>query len=374
MYYTLIQKVVLFFGLDINGKYSSHPKISKFLVIWKYFLHIFLIIGVSQIWIKLIVYPTSELFNLTSWFMAFMGIQSILKVTLMNKNIHQMTSLITRISAFHINNYGALDLKNEKFMKILYKFAAGMNFFIIFSCTIAYLGYFIQMILEYFNGTSSDMEFPFQLFWPFSESDYRIFIMIYIMFLHILANYGVFANNHIMTYTVAFLAICFDRLAGEVKEIINESDKRSFQNTKRILAEYVDKHNQLIEFRKNLNSLYGITVLTFTVQSSAVICMMGFIILTRSFSEALSCTIGIIVTIVQVIVIFYAGDKLKENSRKISETIGNSDIEKVDQLLKKNILLIIQVSNQPKKLSAMNFFSVDLETCATVSISYLKQC
>jgi hypothetical protein len=52
---------------------------------------------------------------------------------------------------------------------------------------------------------------------------------------------------------------------------------------------------------------------------------------------------------------------------KIGQIIQDSDYYKVDPLLKKNLILMIQVSSRPKSVSALGFFEFNWMNCSFVS-------
>jgi len=54
---------------------------------------------------------------------------------------------------------------------------------------------------------------------------------------------------------------------------------------------------------------------------------------------------------------------------KLAQIIQDSDYYKIDPLLKKNLILMIQVSNRPKSISALGFFEFNWNSCSLVSLT-----
>jgi signal transduction histidine kinase len=63
MNYTLIKKIFLFFGIDMDGRFEGRAHILRFLAIWKRIILLFMVIGVIQIWVHLIGSLSNELKN-----------------------------------------------------------------------------------------------------------------------------------------------------------------------------------------------------------------------------------------------------------------------------------------------------------------------
>jgi hypothetical protein len=78
-------------------------------------------------------------------------------------------------------------------------------------------------------------------------------------------------GNQLMVSTTVFLSMCFEELAYEVKDVINKSKDRSFLDTKKKLRNSVQIHQQLIDYSKELNSLYGMSMLYIFMQASSLV-------------------------------------------------------------------------------------------------------
>jgi hypothetical protein len=279
----LIRKLFLISGIDIDGRFQSRPRIARFLSIWRRFIPVFIIVGVFQIWIKIIFFPSGDSINLTTFLLGMLGLHVIFKLYMMNKHNAEMMTQLSQIHEFHTINYGQLHTKSEKLLKFIYRQAYSVIVLTLISCQLIYISLITHLLFDAIQGVETEIQFLFQLYLPFAETDHRIFVTFYTMALQNSISVSTFVVNNLATYTVTYLSICFDRLTEEFREVINGSDARAFRETKKMLAAFIDKHNQLIEICEKVNSIYGTTLLIFTVQVSMLICMMGFHILVSVF-------------------------------------------------------------------------------------------
>jgi hypothetical protein len=279
MNYTLIKKIFLFFGIDMDGRFEGRAHILRFLAIWRRIILLFMVIGVIQIWVHLIGSPSNELQYLTTISIGMLGLQSSLKVYMMNRHNHEMKAHISKIHNFHALNYGQLNNESEKFLNTIFRCNLAIFIFIMTSCNLVFVVDFIKVMVSSIQGTKAEIQFVYALYLPFDEADHQLFTCFYIMALLNTIDLGSFVIDQITAYTVVFLSICFDRLGEEFREVIDGSEVRAFRETKKMLASCIDKHNQLIEICGEVNSIYGISLLVFTLQSSMLICMLGFQIL-----------------------------------------------------------------------------------------------
>ncbi|KAG5683510.1 hypothetical protein PVAND_012784 [Polypedilum vanderplanki] len=372
----LIKGLLLFFGFDIDGQLKDYPKFNKVLKHWTRFVLVILIVANIQIWTFVCIHSTTDLFYLMTIHFGLTSFQALFKLISLRLNWNKMTSLYKNIKTFYSSNYGQRSLENTKFINFLNRFIAAFFTSIISAVLVTYLSESFQMLLDFIFETNTDLKNFIGFYWPIDNIyKYRWFIISYTTLLLLLNTSVAFMIDEFMLLTVGNLAICFDRLGDEVQNIIDESEDRAFHDTKEMLEKFIDKHNQLIEFSNDINSTFAIVSFLFIIPASIAICIIGFVMTTEnSYENAISDGFGFLGMLAQLFIMFYASDKLKENSMKVSENIKSSKIYKVDRLLKKNILIIIQMANRPRKLNAMGFLAFDKENFVTIiksAYSYL---
>jgi hypothetical protein len=113
------------------------------------------------------------------------------------------------------------------------------------------------------------------MWFPEFLKDLSLFIAIYEPMFLVLFSLSNLAASQLVFITSAYLAASFDELGDKVKEVINGTENRSFFETKRMLAECVDLHSQLIKLADESNSFYGVFNLTVLVLVSLRICLVG---------------------------------------------------------------------------------------------------
>ncbi|KAG5683511.1 hypothetical protein PVAND_012785 [Polypedilum vanderplanki] len=374
MYNYLIKIRLLFFGFDIDGNLQNFPRLLRFLKFWKYIVTILLFLGILQVFTFIIFHDPSDFQYLLTVFVAILSIESITKWILMNLNWNRMELLYKNIIEFHDINYGKINSKNERILKIISRFITIYFVFDISANLFEYVTILLQIYSDFVNQTYTEIKFSFGLYWPFNSENHRLIILFYMFSLPLLFAAIVLMIDQFMIFTIAYLAICFDRLGDEMIEIIDGSEYRAFRDTKKMLAKCVDKHNQLIVLCDEMNLIYGANSIVYFVPTSFLMCLLGFAMIKKKDSSAAAGAFGMFAMLTQAFVMFYASDKLKENSMSIANKIANSEFDKIDRLLKKNFLLMIQMAHRPRVLNAFGLLLFDLTLYASVvnsAYSYL---
>ncbi|KAL7012424.1 hypothetical protein ACKWTF_014842 [Chironomus riparius] len=211
------------------------------------------------------------------------------------------------------------------------------------------------------NITAMYMWFPAYL------QDSLVFLASYISVVLLLYSICNLAAPELIFITSAYLAASFDRLGDKVKDVIEGTEKQTFLETKRKLAECVDIHSELIELADESNKLYGPFNLIFLFVVKLSICLLGIMTMISEFIIAVQLTIGLLFTFLEISVFCMVRDQLEDKSMKIAKVIQDSNFYKIDPKLKKSLILMIQVSNRPKRISALGFFNFNWNSCSYIA-------
>ena len=244
------------------------------MAIWQRILQAFLIIGSVQLWIHVILYPTIDSPYLQTLLEAFLSIQLNLKIFWLNKKLAAMTSLIDRCLELHNSNYKKFNAKSEEFIKNIHYCTSTALAFIVSAIGIATIRYLGLVITNFVHQTESYIEFTLQLYWPFYV--HPLVIYLYSSMLNWTVAVLLILFDYIIIFTVVILSICFDRIGDDFEEAINEIYKRDTSEGENKLKQIIDNHNKVISLLKELNSLYGILMLSYILQISLTICILGF--------------------------------------------------------------------------------------------------
>lgn len=129
----------------------------------------------------------------------------------------------------------------------------------------------VRMLISLYAHTRPEGLLLNILYWPFDPYDYLPWTFYYDMLKLFFAMAPALLGNQLMVSTTVFLSMCFEELAYEVKDVINESKNRSFLETKKKLKNLVQIHQQLIDYSKELNSIYGMSMLYIFMQASSLV-------------------------------------------------------------------------------------------------------
>lgn len=132
----------------------------------------------------------------------------------------------------------------------------------------------------------------------------------------------------------------------------------------------IQKHNKLFETVDKLQDIYSINILSsFTVSSVSVAFTAFQLSTTVNDLATMSFYVPYMAMVLgHIFMLCVSGQKLIDSSQSVADGVYECEWEKIeDEALKKQLILIIQRAQKAKKLSAMSFLNVSLETFTTVS-------
>lgn len=133
-----------------------------------------------------------------------------------------------------------------------------------------------------------------------------------------------------------------------------------------------DRHNKLFDLGDKLQEIYALTFLFSFVISSLIMCFVAFQlsiasgdISAYSFYIPYLCMIG-----GQILLLSVFGQKLKDSSEAVADGIYDCGWEEFkDNAFKRQLVIVMLRAQKPKRLTAMNFAEISLQTFTTVSLS-----
>ena len=281
-FYNFIKFNFLLLGFDVDGKYSSNPRMSIVLKLWKILNPILMIIGSVQLLtfflllskessaVEVTMITFGSLFAVNS----FAGYLTVVATSKSSMNlIRNIEKIYTKITE------NERTIEDEETVKSAY--SIGLKFFAIITGSVlmnlvtSLIKVFMAMVTDSDPGNLSTMH----LWFPAFLGDVWIFVAVYdpfIMMLYCLSNLFV---SELVFITSAYLAASFDRLGDKLKEVIDGTENRAFLETKKKFSECVDFHSELIELADDSNKFYGPYNLIFLVLISIRICMLGIMIM-----------------------------------------------------------------------------------------------
>jgi hypothetical protein len=124
--------------------------------------------------------------------------------------------------------------------------------------------------------------------------------------------------EQLFVFVVAHMVVSFERLEDDLDEIIQQIDTVPADVIKSKLPRCIDLHNELIGHSKVVNSLFGISLLGFLIQSYWTICYLIFLTTSKFSDFAILSAFALVNVSVQILMLAFVAEKLKEKVRKFS--------------------------------------------------------
>lgn len=278
-----IKKILLFLGFDLECKLKSFsPQIVRAYQKLKYVNLIILIVTSIIIWFEVIGDDSRSITYFITLYEGILFTQSTLRMCLLIVKIDKIYKLITDIDTLYAENFKIYSTKHIKLFTIVRRFGIGNFLFLIGPSEVIFIVNLIITSKGYFSGIPlAEIEVVNQV-WPTKPIFYLPWTFLFTEWCRNTNDFTVLIVDHLLILTSTQLIVSFDRLAEEVKYVIDRSDLIPYRETKLNLAKCVNIHNKLIEFSGELNSIYGISLFAFIVQASILICLLGFIVIVGS--------------------------------------------------------------------------------------------
>jgi len=277
IYLKFIKDTSLLLGFDLDNRLASKPKIAKALTIWKFLVPMFFIIILFQLFGNQHLPNLGYHQRIISFLTILVTIQGILRFFVIYMGISKMMNLIKRIDDLQKTRFqGRVSAHGTNFIQMIWKIGTITSRVIVFAPMLYVVIGNVKILISFIMKTPLDEIMVIGLYWPFDPYNYLPWTFIYIYVMEFLKTTTVLITDHVTILTTACLSLCFESLASEVEDIFKGAKNRAFRETKQKLIDFVEVHIQLRKLCDELNSLHGISLLTFFVLQSVVTCILGF--------------------------------------------------------------------------------------------------
>lgn len=286
------------------------------------------------------------------------------------------TKVLTSIFTSYFNYYkGCLMWKNEKEIKdimralreyfpIYEKDQKENNVGKVLKVLLRMKKIYVSLYLLLVNASYIPMTLMFLLhgekveifeFWiPFALDSTAKYVIYFLWSYWISATYcmcGV-GSDFMFFSTITLLCLEFESIKEEFKKKINEDED---------LKILIDKYDRLIQLSNDLHAIFENYLFFYISQSSIIVGLICFqLVATDDFLRFIPY---LFVTLNQLWLLCYFGQKLLDSSSSISMGIFESSWFNVKGLQnKKNLIFIIQRSQKPKIFNARGYATITLET------------
>jgi hypothetical protein len=211
------------------------------------------------------------------------------------------------------------------------------------------------------------MKLPVNYWLPFDPFKPVIYVHVTFWIEFFAYNFLVFllACDSLLYALITVIAMEFDFLSSDLQSLkLPAKHERS-----KTIKNFVKRHDKLLELADRLQEIFALTFLFSFVVSSLVMCFIAFQLSTVTELSAFGFYIPYFLMIAgQIWLLCLHGQKIIDSSEGVAKAVYNSGWESIgDVKFKKQLLLIMLRAQKPKKLTAMNFGNVSLESFNSVS-------
>lgn len=178
------------------------------------------------------------------------------------------------------------------------------------------------------------------------------------------------AADSLLYALITVIAMQLDNLSIDLMNIKKIVRHERMETLKIIIK----RHDKLMELCDKLQQIYSITFLVSFTISSLVLCFVVFMLSTANDLAAYTFYVPYLCLVTgQVLLLCSFGQKIIDSSLAVAEGAYNSGWEGIaDLILKKELALMMLRAQRCKKLSAMGFVDMNLESFASVKLSIIN--
>lgn len=276
-----VEKCSLLLGIDISNKHQSNSVVKKFLLIYKAFIFILILLILLQNFCNVFIKGLKNFDDFRSLMSAAVGLRALLMNIYLNRHLGRIQMLIKKMELIHRDSQE--HKRNQKLFKRGKNIAINVFVANIISTWMYCISGYIEIISCFFTGKSPNpaLVFTYELFWPFNPSDYLPWTLFWFSFAAHFWIWSCSLVNLVILYMSVYLTGCFNILQTEIVEIINGCDLRLTSVTKKMFGNFIDRHYEITSCMEDLKILAGFPIIIFIGQASIMICFLGMYALVR---------------------------------------------------------------------------------------------
>ncbi|KAL0133993.1 hypothetical protein PUN28_001123 [Cardiocondyla obscurior] len=240
--------------------------------------------------------------------------------------------------------------------------------------------YVIRSVFFTLSYNDTFRQFPIKIQFPFETQESPIFeILVVTLILHVIMHSCAIAilNGLILTLVLHVSGkidiICYEFKNVSKSVLLNESAVHLF-------GALIERHNKIISFSKNIESLFSFVALMQVVWNTLVICCLGLIFIISIHNQTgifiLVRTIcAYFVVMIEAFVICFAGEYLSLKSKLIGNAIYETMWYDMPLGQNKIIIFIIMRSQKQLTITAGKMMDMSFETFTSMmkaSASYIS--
>ncbi|XP_059056343.1 odorant receptor 4-like [Achroia grisella] len=223
----------------------------------------------------------------------------------------------------------------------------------------------IMMAYSYYKNGETEFLYPYPVKYFFNHATKERWPFVYAhhVWSTVLVGSFVFGSDTLFYALCAYIQMHFKLLCHHFENMTTESAG----DTRRQLAEYVVRHQELIKLVDQVEVLYSKSTLFNLITSSILICLSGFNITTLAdTSVGILFSIFLYMNLSQISLLCFFGDLIMTSSTALTTAAYNSTWYDTHEDIKKCVLLVIVRTQKPCKLTAAKFADVNMNAFTTI--------
>ncbi|XP_055644071.1 odorant receptor 4-like [Toxorhynchites rutilus septentrionalis] len=225
----------------------------------------------------------------------------------------------------------------------------------------------LEMTIETIQTGNCTRILPYTIWYPFDAISGWWFYLVYI-FEVVSASFVAVANSGFNSM-FCLLAVHLStqiRLLGRSLERIIRTEADAYKMPRPNLADVVRCHEELLEYKKAIGTIFGGTTFLVFAGASIVICLQGIIMTTSSGTDAIKFFLFFVSILLEIFFLCYYGDEIMQSSNEIGSAVYRSLWYEVehggDARFRKSLIPIIVRSQKPVVLMAWLFWPITINT------------
>lgn len=227
-----------------------------------------------------------------------------------------------------------------------------------------YIPLLIPIVGFFYDGS---MKLPINFCFPFNVYRPKIFLLAVAWIEFVSYNFLAFLLlcDSLLYALITIVAMEFDFLSFELRNLklpVKHERQKTIQNL-------VERHDKLLAVSDELQSIFDVTFLCCFLLSSLVMCFLAFqVSIATKLEDLCFFTSFFMMNAGQVWLLCFHGQKIIDSSEDLADAVYDCGWEDFGDLkFKKQFLMMLMRGQRAKKLTAMSFGNVSLESFNSVS-------
>nr|AYN64401.1 odorant receptor OR11 [Rhyacophila nubila] len=205
---------------------------------------------------------------------------------------------------------------------------------------------------------------PYIIWYPFDWTPLKVYIPTYIsqIFAGFWVSSCVCSTDCFFCILVSQVCMHYQLLQRNIENITKNTSISEQEKLKNI----VEYHNQLYSFSERIEEIFSATLYVNFASSSLMICIELFSISIAPMPLALKYALFLGSSVGQIFLMCIYGDKLIEESGKVSESAYNSDWTTGSRSLRHGVLMLMTRARKPATVSLLGFTTASFTTFSSI--------